>query len=207
MAIPGKRSLIQNYQIIINNLICLLSSAYAAFGLPTTDHLCHQREYRMSFDCQQKNLRISWLKNKSVQLETYLRQTHNKIVSIGVLCRCYDLFFRGVVFAKFDILLYRGSEEDRLLVHNANLTAKPVEVEVAKIFVVHIDGSIERIVKTLNELYASRFTTTYSVSAKFEWIDRNDNKSCVWNEKCYLSFQLRRPLNRLRFSYTSRWEF
>lgn len=64
---------------------------------------------------------------------TNVWQTHNKLMSICILCSPYNLFIAGIFFTKSYIFLYCGREQNWLLIDNTDMSAQPLKIIIFEI--------------------------------------------------------------------------
>jgi len=79
-------------------------------------------------------------------------QLRNEAVRVGGLGGGHDLLLRRVGLAVQDVLPDAGGEQHRLLAHEADLLAVPLQVQAADVHAVEPDGAREGVVEALDEL-------------------------------------------------------
>ena len=94
------------------------------------------------------------MSNTRITIVSYIRQVRYEIVNVSLLGGGLDLLAgddtRAVAVG--DILLDGQVEEHRLLAHDAELSAQPVQVELFDVLAVERDRAARRIVEALDEL-------------------------------------------------------
>jgi len=91
-----------------------------------------------------------------------VRELFNEVVGVGALGCGLNLFPCGSLFASADVLGDGSAEENRFLPNEANLVAKPLDIQPAQIFAVQTNSSGVRIVETFNQLDGSTLTASTS---------------------------------------------
>mmetsp|Transcript_39479 Transcript_39479/g.77658 ORF Transcript_39479/g.77658 Transcript_39479/m.77658 type:complete len:302 (+) Transcript_39479:208-1113(+) len=91
-----------------------------------------------------------------------VRELFNEVVGVGALGCGLNLLPCGSLFASADVLGDGSAEENRFLPNEANLVAKPLDIQPAQIFAVQTNSSGVRIVETFNQLDGSTLTASTS---------------------------------------------
>ena len=87
-----------------------------------------------------------------------LGKRHDKIVSVSVLRRLHNFFFRGVEAAVADILPHRRGKKHRLLRHDADLSPQRLHCHRAHVITVDSDCPRRDIVKARDQICDRRFS-------------------------------------------------
>lgn len=111
----------------------------------------------------------------------YLGQLHDEVVCVGHLRRGDDLVVGRPGFAEANVLLDRAGEEDGLLTDDADVRAKPLQVQRTHIATVERHSALIRLVETLDQLDRRALPTTRRTAQGHRLARRNSHRQTVEN--------------------------
>ena len=109
-----------------------------------------------------------------LELKTHLWQFHDEIVRVRVLGSAHHLVEAHVSATVANVLNDGRVEEHRLLVHNAQILAQPLDVQRANVTTIDEQSALSRIVEALEELNARRL----AASRRADQSDRLTGRDC-----------------------------